>query len=199
MKPMTDAPGHADGPLENWFLLMDPAWRPAEENEAPPAEAVVGLWPVEDGVIGRFRPNPEYVPAGEDSPADPLDLVLRLMLAGRTETWRVRLMVRDSLYDVALNGDGRPLVTTSPDDVPCVVVATSGSHRQKLRVPDWRRVGLEELVELLADGVDVLFNPGGPAAVRLTGDFLRETTLLDQDELPVEGVAGLRVTPWVAG
>jgi hypothetical protein len=199
MKPMTDTPGHADGPLENWFLLMDPAWRPVAADEAPPAEAVVGLWPVEDGVIGRFRPNPDYVPADENSPTDPLDLVLRLMLAGQAETWRLRLMVRDSRYDVAMNGDGTPLVTTSPDGVPCVVVATAEPHRRRLRVPDWQQVDLGELVELLADGVDVLFNPGGPATTRLTGDFLRETTLLDQDEFPVEGIEGLRITPWEAG
>jgi hypothetical protein len=196
MKPMTDE----HGPLENWFLLMDPAWRPSAEDETPPEEAVVGLWPVEDGVIGKFRPNPAYVPAGANSPSDPLDLVLRLMLDGRAEQWRLRLMLRDSLYDVALNGAGDPLVTTSPDGVPCVVVATGEPHRARLRTANWQRVDLVELVELLADGVDVLFNPGGPASVRLTGDFLRETTLLDDDELevPAEGVANLRVVPWEA-
>ena len=201
MKSMTDTP--ESGPLENWFLLMDPAWRPSAENEPPPAEAVVGLWPVEDGVIGKFRPNPAYVPAGENSPSDPLDVVLWLMLEGQAETWRLQLMLRDSLYDVALNSAGRPLVTTSPDDVPCVVVATGEPHRSRVRAPDWQRVDLVELVEQLADGVDVLFNPGGPASVRLTGDFLRETTLLGDDELavPAEDAAGLtalRVVPWEA-
>jgi hypothetical protein len=186
-----------NGPLENWVLLMDPAWRPASAEETPPAAAVVGLWPVEDGVIGKFRPNPAY--AGEGT--DPLDIVLRLMLDGQAETWRVQLMLRDSLYDVALNPDGRPLVTKSPDDVPCVVVVTGEPHRKRLRVPDWQRVDLLELVELLADGVDALFNPGGPASVRLTGDFLRETTLLGDEDFPAaaEAVAGLRVQPWEVG
>lgn len=196
MEPMTE---HADGPLENWFLLMDPAWRPSDEAEAPPAEAVVGLWPVEDGVVGKFRPNPAYEPAGENSPSDPLDVMLRLMLAGQTETWRLQLMLRDSLYDVAMNPDGRPLVTKSPDDVPCAVVATGEPHRRKVRAPDWQRVDLTELVEQLADGVDVLFNPGGPASVRLTGDFLRETTLLGEDDFPTpDDVEGLRIVPWEA-
>ena len=47
MDDMTDTSDGAqtDSPLENWFLLMDPAWSPAKENEAPPIEAVVGLWP----------------------------------------------------------------------------------------------------------------------------------------------------------
>lgn len=199
MELVTETPDH--GPLENWFLLMDPAWRPSADDEAPPAAAVVGLWPVEDGAIGKFRPNPGYAPADENAPSDPLDVVLRLMADGQAETERLRLMLRDSLYDVALNSDGRPLVTTSPDDVPCVVVATGEPHRRRLRAPDWQRVELAELVEQLADGVDVLFNPGGPASVRLTGDFLRETMFLDDDEfvLPGDAVAGLRFVPWDLG
>jgi hypothetical protein len=177
--------------MENWFLLMDPAWRPATDNETPPAEAVVGVWPVEDGVVGMFRPNPAY--AGDTS--DPLDLLLRLTLEGSAEMWRLRLMVRDSLYDVALNRDGTPLVTKSPDDVPCLVVVTGESQRRRVRVAGWQRVDLLELVELLADDVDVLFNPGGSASVRLTGDFLREATLLGDDEFPTPE-PGLRVVPW---
>lgn len=186
------------GPLEHWFLLVDPAWRAASADDTPPPDAVVGVWPVVDGAVGKFRPNPAYVPANEDAPADPLDLMLRLMLDGQAETWRVQLMLRDSLYDVALNPDGTPLVTRSPDDVTCAVVATGEAHRRRLRVPGWRRVELLELVELLEDGVDVLFNAAGPAAVRLTGDFLRETTLLGDDEFPVQDVAELRVLPWQA-
>ncbi|MDQ7810879.1 type VII secretion system-associated protein [Amycolatopsis sp. A133] len=196
----------AEGPLENWFLLMDPAWSPAAENDAPPVEAVVGLWPVaEDGGLGKFRANPEYVPADEHSPSDPLDAVLRLVLQGRAEAGHIQLVVRETLVDVAMNGDGRPLVTRSPDDVPCVVVATGEPHRRRVAAPDWRRVDLAELTALLADGVDVLFNPGGPAAVRLTGDFLRESLALDEAQVAElygpgeQDGAGLRVVPWEPG
>ncbi|QKV74005.1 type VII secretion system-associated protein [Amycolatopsis sp. Hca4] len=193
----------ADGPLENWFLLMDPAWSPATEDAAPPVEAVVGLWPVaEDGRLGKFRANPEYMPADEHSPSDPLDAVLRLVLQGRAEASHIQLVVRETLVDVAMNGDGRPLVTRSPDDVPCIVVATGEPHRRRVASPGWRRVDLGELTGLLAEGVDVLFNPGGPAAVRLTGDFLRETLAMDEArvaELHGPGehdVSGLRIVPW---
>ncbi|WP_315860885.1 type VII secretion system-associated protein [Amycolatopsis sp. EV170708-02-1] len=200
---MTEVPEEqAGGPLESWFLLMDPAWRPAAENEPPPIEAVVGLWPLEDGVsVGKFRPNPEYVPADEDSPSDPLDAVLRLVLRGRAKIEHIRLMLRDTLFDIAMNGDGRPLVTKSPDDIACVVVATGEQHRARVRAPDWRRIDLDELVELLADEIDVLFNPAGPASVRLTGDFIRETTLLDEEEVAelykgLPDAGGLQVIPW---
>ncbi|MGW5646282.1 type VII secretion system-associated protein [Saccharopolyspora sp. NPDC003752] len=192
----------AEEPLENWLLLMDPSWTSSSGNEAPPIEAVVGLWPVEDGCrLGKFRPNPEYAPSEENSPSDPLDAVLRLVLQDRAEVEHIQLVLRDSLFDIAMNGDGRPLVTKSPDEVPCVVVATGEPHRRRVSSPDWRRIDLDELVVLLADGVDVLFNPAGPASVRLTGDFMRETLMLDDEQVAElyanhQDAAGLRVVPW---
>ncbi|WP_133794407.1 type VII secretion system-associated protein [Actinokineospora alba] len=204
---MTDAPegAEADGPTQEWFLLTDSAWEPASEGESPPIEAVVGMWPVEEGgKLGKFQPNPDHVPSDEDSPTDPVDAVLRLVLQGRAEAEHIQLMLRDSLFDIAMNGDGRPLVTKSPDDIPCVVVATGEAHRRRYSAPDWKRIDLDELVVMLADGVDVLFNPGGVASVRLTGDFIRETMMM-ADERAAElysdyqNSAGLRVVPWDGG
>lgn len=200
MDTMTETTENA-GPMENWFLLMDPEWSPSSENEAPPIEAIVGLWPVEEGKLGKFRANPEYLPADENSPADPVDAVLRLVLQGRAEAEHIQLMLRDSLFDIAMNGDGRPLVTKSPDDIPCVVVATGEQHRRRINSPDWRRIDLDELVVLLADGVDVLFNPGGPASVRLTGDFMRETLMMDDEQVAElyqnhQDATGLKIVPW---
>jgi len=189
------------GAAENWFLLMDPGWSPKAENEQPPIEAIVGLWPVEDeGKVGKFRANPQYVPSDEDSPSDPLDAVLRLVLQGRAEAEHIQLMLRDSLFDIAMNGDGRPIITKSPDEIDCVVVATGEPHRRRIVAPGWRRIDLEELVVLLPDKVDVLFNPAGPAAVRLTGDFMRSTLMMDDErasELYAEHAgAGVEVVPW---
>ncbi|EME51780.1 hypothetical protein H074_36394 [Amycolatopsis decaplanina DSM 44594] len=202
MTETTDS-AQAEGPLENWFLLMDPAWRPASENDPPPIEAVVGLWPVEEeGKLGKFRANPDYTPTDENSPSDPLDAVLRLVLQGRAESEHIQLMLRDTLFDIAMNGDGNPLITKSPDDLLCVIVATGEPHRQRLASPDWRRIDLGELVELLADEIDVLFNPAGPAAVRLSGEFIRETLELDDDQVAAlyaksnQDASGLRVVMW---
>jgi hypothetical protein len=192
----------ADGLLENWFVLMDPAWSPASETDAPPIEAVVGLWPLEkDGTVGKFRANPDYRPSDERSPSDPLDAVLRLVLQGKAEAEHIQLMLRDSLFDIAMNGDGRPLITKSPDGVPCVVVATGEMHRIRVRSPQWRRIDLEDLVVLLADGVDVMFNPAGPAAVRLMGDFMRDSLMMDDEKVAElyeqhRNGAELRVRPW---
>ncbi|MFE5566562.1 type VII secretion system-associated protein [Amycolatopsis japonica] len=186
-------PAPDEGELENWFVLMDPGWEPETEDQQPPIERVVGLWPIEDGKAGKFQPNPGYVPADENSPTDPLDAVLRLVLRGQAGREQIQVMLRDSLFDIAMNGDGKPLVTKSPDGISCVVIATGEPHRRRISSPDWRRVDLGELLELLADGVDVCFNPGGPAAVRLTADFLRLS--LDMDEEAVERIYAAQEAP----
>jgi hypothetical protein len=52
---------------------------------------------------------------------------------------------------------------TSPDNVPCLLVTTTGRNRRYL-VPevDWLTADLEALVAVLDDDVDVLLNPGAP-------------------------------------
>lgn len=169
---------------ENWFLLMDPSWAPEEEEDVPPPESVVGVWPVaDDGRLGRFRSNPGYVPADVLSPSDPVDAGLRLMLRNDGDPEQLQLLIRDSTFDIAMNGDGRPLIVKSPDDIDCVVLATAEVHRRRVASPLWRRIDVEELVDMLADGVDVLFNPGGDASARLIGDFIRAARVLSDDEV----------------
>ncbi|WP_424186968.1 type VII secretion system-associated protein [Actinokineospora sp. G85] len=187
------------GPLENWFLLMDPAWHPTAEDDEPPLEAVVGVWPIaEDGALGPFRANPDYRPTNEDSPSDPVDAVLRLLLTSRADTEHLQLVLRETLLDLAMNTTGHPLVTTAPDGTPCVVVATSHPHQARLTPPTWRRLDLNDLIITLPDNTDVLFNPGGPAPVRLTATFLQETLLQDDEEITPHPPAPtpLRVFPW---
>jgi hypothetical protein len=199
---MTNAPLAAGDAMENYFLLMDPEWEPEGDEEVPPIEAVIGLWPLDaQGSVGRFRSNPEYRPRYENSPADPTDALLRLAMRGDATMEQLQLILRDSLYDLALNGDGRPLIIKSPDDVPCVVIATSGAHRDRVSSPDWTRVDLMGLTERLADGIDVFLNPGGAASVRLTGSFIRETVMMSDEELAaayeqMDGDARLTVIPW---
>jgi hypothetical protein len=164
-------------PAGEFVLLVDPEWESEEEGGEPPFEAVVGMWPIgPDGTTGRFRSNPEYLPFFEESPSDPIDALLRLALDGETEMARLRAVLRDSTFELAMNGDGNPLVDRSPDDVRCVIVATSAPHRSRVAAPDWKLTDLDQLLTLTAgEGYDALFNPGGPAPARLTVDFLRET------------------------
>ncbi|AGL14091.1 type VII secretion system-associated protein [Actinoplanes sp. N902-109] len=192
----------SEAPEESFFLLMDPEWQPVDDADTPPFEAVVGLWPLAgDGTVGRFRSNPEYRPVNENSPSDPVDALLRLALRGDAEMEQVQLILRDSLVDQAMNGDGRPLIGKSPDDVPCVILTTSMPHRLRVASPDWRRAGLEDVVAALPAGVDVLLNPGGPASVRLTGEFVRATAGMSDEELAAARAAfrpegDVTLVPW---
>ncbi|GLY00693.1 MULTISPECIES: type VII secretion system-associated protein [Actinoplanes] len=186
---------------ENYLLLMDPDW-PSDELAM---SAVVGIWPVgADGVVGAFRTNPDYRARDADAVADPVDALFRLALRGQVQAEQIQLVLRDSLFEVALNGDGRPLVMRSPDDVPCMVIATSQPRREQASAPQWRRIDLTELVSLLPDRVDVLFNPGSPAPFRLIGDFIRETLMMSDEEITEAyevvreslGERQLEVVPW---
>lgn len=171
---MTTAPG--DSPAaEEVFLLTDPEWEPEDPDDAPPFEVVVGMWPMRpDGTVAEFRPNPDYEPRYEASPTDPLDALIRLTLLGEVEPEHLAAVLRNSLVDLALNGDDRPLVVRDDGGGRCAMIATSASHQRRIIAPDWRRVGLAELSTTLADDTDVLVNPGSPAGARLGADFLRQ-------------------------
>ncbi|GAA3945558.1 type VII secretion system-associated protein [Actinoplanes auranticolor] len=163
-------------PVESFILLADPEWEPAEAGAEPPFAAVVGMWPLaEDGSAGEFRPNPDYRPRYGAGPTDPLDALLRLALRGDAEIDQVLAVLRGSTVDLALNGDGRPLVRRADDGVLCAMVATSPAQRKTLFAPDWRRVTATELAGILTDDTDVLVNSGSPAALRLSAELIRAT------------------------
>ncbi|MDO3686626.1 type VII secretion system-associated protein [Micromonospora sp. C28ISP2-4] len=113
--------------------------------------------------------------------AEPLDVLLRRMMRGDATIEQVQSALRGSRLDLAMNGDGRPLVVRSFDDSRCVVVATSADERARTFAPQWRRVEAAELAELLPDGIDVLVDPGGPEPVRLAAAILWHA-LQDADE-----------------
>ncbi|WP_410623838.1 type VII secretion system-associated protein [Amycolatopsis sp. cmx-8-4] len=162
---------------EKWVLLVDPAWPP--EPSAPDRSHVVGGWPVSaDGSIGDFEPNPEYVPSGPDSPADPLDAVLRLLAVGDAEFAQVASVFRQVKTAVALDASGAPLTAPSPDGVPCLLVATAPAHRHRVRTAGWRAVDAGELAALLADrpGTDLLLNPGAVGCTRLPAETVQDLT-----------------------
>jgi hypothetical protein len=147
-------------------------------------DAVIGRWPVDEhGVVGLFRSNPGYRPRYGSSPSDPIDVLLRLAMRGDVPMEQLQLILRDSMFDLALNGDGRPLIVKSPEGVPCAVVTTSGPHRERVQSPDWARIDVTELALRLTDGVDVLINPNGPSSVRLTASFVQETVLMTDEDI----------------
>ncbi|MEU5847823.1 type VII secretion system-associated protein [Saccharopolyspora shandongensis] len=187
-----------DQPAEDqWVFLIDPAWQaqfaenapdddatdeesdgPAEQEvQGPPLEAVVGGWLVTaDGTVGRFRANPDYVPSQPGSPTDPVDATLQLLVRGEIDSDALFAVLKESVFDVALDAAGRPIIAPSPDDVPSLLVATAPAQRHRVHADDWRaEVTAAELSDLLQEHqVDVLFNPGAPASIRLVGEMFTE-------------------------
>ncbi|WP_436535574.1 type VII secretion system-associated protein [Actinoplanes sp. HUAS TT8] len=168
---------------DEYVLLLDPAWSP-DDGAEPPVEAIAGLWPMRaDGTLGRFRSNPDYRPVDPDAPTDPIDSALRDLAYEQSGTDVLEVVLRDALVELALNGDGRPLLHRSPDDVLCAVIATAEPHRRRITAPQWLRVTVEEIAERLPDDVDLLINPQGPAAVRLTAGFVRRVAAISDKDL----------------
>ena len=99
---------------------------------------------------------------------DALDTLLRLAMRGDAPIEELQQELRDAPLDLAMNGDGRPLVVDS-----CLIVTTSAEQRARTFAPDWLRVDLAGLIARLPDGSDVKINPDGPSPVRLAGGFIR--------------------------
>lgn len=189
---------------DQWVFLIDPAWRPPASSgdspdeaadqaevqertldlagdEGPPLEAVVGGWLVTaDGEVGRFNANPDYVPNLPGSPTDPVDATLQLLARGEVDSDSLFAVVRECLFDVALDEHDRPIIAPSPDDVPSLLVSTAPAQRFRVHTDRWRGgITAVELAELLREHeVDVLLNPGGPASVRLIGDVFVENVIV---------------------
>lgn len=170
--------------IGGYFLLMDPDWESDSEEQLPPLEAIVGLWPLDDdGRVGRFLGNPDHRPRDENSASDPIDALLRLVARGDAAMEQLQLLFRECRFGIAMDEDAKPMMTMSADGKPCVVMATGAPHQQRVTAAHWQDMDLEELDSILLDGVDVLVNPDGPASTRLACGFIRGTARMTDDEL----------------
>src|SRR5262245_21921638 len=113
------ARGHsANGPLnsaireDDRLLLPDPSW---QSGEAPPKGLTVGTWQLDQtGRPGPFEPNPDYVPFDDETPTDPADAVLRLIMRGQDVGDRLIPSVRDAVVEIAMDDQDQPFVTPAP-------------------------------------------------------------------------------------
>lgn len=162
-------------------ILIDPTWEPAEEGGAPPLEAVVGGWYVdENGDTERFEPNPHYQPSQPGSPTDPVDAAIQVVVRGDADGSDLLAVMRDGVFGVAVDDEGRAVVAPAPDEVPSLLVTTAPAHRERVNAAGWVEVTVAELAEALPDkGVDVLFNPGAPTSIRIDAGALKGA--MDQD------------------
>jgi hypothetical protein len=165
-------------PRNGLLFLIDPEWRPTEGEPSPSVTALIGAWRVTgddgDGVLGRFQPNPLYLPSTPDSPLDPVDAVLRALGRGECDIDQVAEVMAGVMFGVALDEKGQAIVRRAPDGVPSVLVATAHAYRDRVEAVGWRDVTLPQLAEALpAQGVDVLINPGARTSMRVLADAVR--------------------------
>lgn len=170
-----------DGSLKSasngeWYLVIDPVWRPVDEHDEPPTEAVVGGWFLDtDGVIGLFEPNPDYEPSRLGLPTDPVDAVLQLVVDGEADDDVVLGQLPQVRLGLAVDNEGRTVIAPAPDDVLSALVTTAPIHRERVQVDRWQEVTIRELIRALPnEGVDVLLNPGAPASMRIQTSALKQ-------------------------
>ncbi|MCE7010091.1 type VII secretion system-associated protein [Kibdelosporangium philippinense] len=169
-------------PDSNWALLVDPVWQAESPDDMPPAEVMVGGWLLDDnGVPGRFTPNPDYEPAAQDGATDPTDAVIQLVTQGMESAESLIPTLRDALVELAVTEDGQLLVGPAPDGVSCVAVATAGVQRRRTPFEHWRQVTVERIVEALPQDVDILLNPAGARPFRVVADTLRTSIAEDPE------------------
>lgn len=168
----------------DWMMLTDPAWVPPEEGAEPPREVLLGGWPMWiDGSWGRFQANPAYQPLTPESPSDPVDAVLRIMVREDYGAEALLSVLADTALEIALDEDGVAVLDRSPDGVPSVLVVTAPVHRDRVDAADWRGTNAAEIAGALPEsGVDLLLNPNSPASMRLSADALRAHLAADEDE-----------------
>jgi hypothetical protein len=162
-----------------WIVLFDTAGADltgaGPGGTEPQDDQMIGGWPIRpDGSALPFVPNPGYRPVSADSPTDPVDAATRMVVDGAGDGEAVLLALRDSTLWLAVDEEGVPVLDESPDGVSCVLIASSGVHRDRVDGPLWREVTGPELAGLLPAETDLLINYGGPAAMRLIGGVVRE-------------------------
>ncbi|MDT8912084.1 type VII secretion system-associated protein [Amycolatopsis sp. PS_44_ISF1] len=163
-------------------VLVDPAWKAAEDAPEPLLEALVGAWPIlPDGSRDRFRSNPSYRPSAPGLPLDPVDAVLGAIARGAAGADDLPALLRDAELGVAVDERGVVIVRPAADGTPSAMVTTAYGHRERVPAADWRTVSLAELAEALPEhGVDVLLNPGAPTSLRLYADAVRGLAVEDR-------------------
>ncbi|MEV0365465.1 type VII secretion system-associated protein [Nocardia fusca] len=158
---------------DDWFVLIDPGWDGPDAAGSPPVEAVVGGWELRaDGTAGPFRPNPRYCPSGPEVPTDPIDAVLRRIALGERLGAELVRMLRDSVVELGCDESGRPLLGAAPDGTSCVVVVTAELQKEDVEVDRWLPVHGQVLADAVPSGAEILINPAGCAAMRISVESL---------------------------
>lgn len=161
----------------DWLVLVVPSRQESAPEVMSPPEVILGGWMLdEDGNPGPFEPNPNYIPVDDSLPTDPVDAVLRRIVAGDAVAGDdIIAALRDAVVEIGCDEQDEPLVGPAPDGVPCVAVATAAIHKHRVEADRWWPVLGATLPEIVPPDVDIWLNPGDPAQFRLLTQSLRQT------------------------
>lgn len=163
-----------DSTAEGWLFALDPAWTATEAEPVPPTTALVGGCRVRpDGTAGPFEPNPEYQPFDDQTPTDPIDAIIRRIVAGERLSEELRITIEHSLVEIACRTDDQLFTVDAPDGTLCAVMVTAAIQRIGIDAARWKTLVGADLGSIIPARVDILINPIGHAPLRLNTDRLR--------------------------
>ncbi|MFE7802585.1 type VII secretion system-associated protein [Nocardia sp. NPDC057440] len=153
------------------LVLTAPGW---EASKQPPPEAIVGRWIVDqNGNVGPFQPNPDYLPTDDATPTDPLDAILRLIAEGDQQLIDEFVSTLcHSIVEVGCDKHNRPVTSVMPDDTVCIVIVTAQAQKVGVEVDHWWPMVGSDLPEIAPAGTGILFNPNGCTSLCLVADAL---------------------------
>ncbi|WP_328393372.1 type VII secretion system-associated protein [Nocardia sp. NBC_00416] len=171
---MEDATPHV-AQQGDWFVQVDPGWQETAPEEMPPSAAILGGWMIgADGIPGPFEPNPNYAPADESMPTDPIHAVLsRVADSDGFYGDEVLAALRGAVVEIGCDEHDEPLIGPAPDGFPCVAIATAAIHKHRVEADRWWPVPGVTLPIIVPAGTDILLNPDTPTQFRLHTRSLR--------------------------
>ncbi|MFJ4896071.1 type VII secretion system-associated protein [Streptomyces sp. NPDC088788] len=145
---------------EHWLSVVDRHWD-GDEGEPPPSWASLGRWRSDvNGDIVEWEVNTAYRPSpdahGWAPPVSPLDAAVQLVATGYASEGVFALMIADAELAVCVDVDGGLAVMEASDGTYAVPVFPTSPELDQDRLPPHEVMFLPDLLELLADGKEVL-------------------------------------------
>ena len=172
--PVTDAlRAEARANPGAWVYAVDPVFEGV--GEVPP-QGVVGAWPSDqNGELGEFAPNPNYLPSplarGWVRPTSSLENALQIVLAGHAPNAHLVSVFASSQVFVFSRPEGGLFLAPAQDGGQLLYAFTDAQKAAAAGYSEHIGLNGAELAKSLPEGVRIALNPGSPlSAIIEPGD-----------------------------
>ena len=160
---------------ESWIQIVDPAW---PQETPPPVYAIAGGWRIDaNGEPAQFEANPDYRPSprarGLPEPSDPVDQAVQLGGSGYGPPDAVLDELLHATVAVPIRPDGTLLSGVDGEGARVIAVYSSPTHAETGGVGAHRVMSGQQLAIEIPEDLDVLINPDGVVAARISARDLR--------------------------